>query len=78
MGQSIVFAGAIVSLSDVDFKCPNCQEKYGPDFYEKQLQESTKGLIYKKCKGCKEKIGITTDIRGDVRVWMKKEEQKHG
>jgi len=61
-------------LSETDFNCPVCGYKYTEDDYYKQLNKSEYGIIYKKCKGCKTKLGITTDIRGDIRVWLKSEE----
>lgn len=76
MGQSIRAFGGIISLVDVDFKCPSCGKEHTQDDYYKRMQASKHGLIYMACKGCKEKLGITTDMRGDVVVWLKKEEPK--
>lgn len=76
MGQTIILGGAIVSLVDVDFNCPVCGCPHNEDDYQKRLHKSNTGLIYKQCKGCKTKLGITSDMRGDVVVWLKDEEKK--
>lgn len=76
MGRTIVFGGALVSLVETDFQCPECKEKYGEDFYYKALQKSKYGIIYRTCKRCGIKMGISSDMRGDVIVWDKTTEWK--
>ena len=76
MTKCIQIDNAIITLCETDFKCPKCDYVYHEEDYYSQLDKSKRGLIYKHCKGCKTKIGITTDIRGDVRVWLKNEEAK--
>jgi len=66
----------IVCLCQTDFNCPKCGKLHTEDDYYKQLDKSKHGLIYKKCKGCGVKLGITSDIKGDIRVWLKEEETK--
>lgn len=61
----------ILCMSETDFKCPKCECVHTEDDYYARLDKSKHGLIYKRCKGCKTLLGITTDIRGDVRVWEK-------
>ena len=80
MAQSFRIPNGIVTIADVDFKCSKCEYPHTEEDYYNKLYKSDKGLIYQGCKGCKTKIGITTDIRGDVRVWLKEDEQKdkHG
>jgi len=68
-------SSGILCMSETDFKCPKCGCPYHEEDYYSQLYKSKRGLIYKSCKGCKTKLGITTDIRGDVRVWLKEEEK---
>ena len=63
-------------MVDVDFKCPKCECPHSEEDYYDRLYKSKHGLIYKQCKGCKTKLGITTDIRGDVRVWLKEDERE--
>lgn len=74
MGYSIRIPNGILSMVDVDFKCPKCECPHSEADYYDRLYKSKHGLIYKQCKGCKTKLGITTDIRGDVRVWLKEYE----
>lgn len=76
MGYSVKIPNGILSMVEVDFKCPHCEYGYGSEWYADRLYKSVRGLIYKSCKICKNKLGITTDIRGDVVVWLKKEEKK--
>ena len=65
---------AHLSMCYTQFECPHCEYKYDVEWYEKQLQKSKNQLIYKACKICKKKIGITYDMMGDVTVWLKEKE----
>lgn len=76
MGYSIRIPNGILSMSYTDFKCPSCNYLHGEEDYFDRMIKSKHGLIYKRCKGCKTTLGITTDMRGDVRVWLKSEEIK--
>lgn len=71
MGYSVVIPNGILSLVDTDFNCPKCSAKYTEDFYYKALNKSKKTYIYKKCLVCSAKMGISSDIKGDVVVWLK-------
>ena len=77
MAHSIRIPNGIISIVDVDFKCPKCECPHSEEDYYDRLYKSKHGLIYKQCKGCKTKLGITTDIIGDVRVWLKEDECKN-
>jgi hypothetical protein len=72
---SINGEGFHLSMMTMDFECPWCEYKYTADWYEEQLYNSKRGLIYKSCKICKNKIGITFKMDG-VAVWLKKDENK--
>lgn len=74
MSKSIIINGAIITLAKTEIDCPNCKKVYNEDFYYNQLQKSDKGFIYKYCKGCNEKIGISLNIMGDSVCWLKKDE----
>lgn len=74
MSKSIIINGAIITLAKTEIDCPNCKKVYNEDFYYKQLQKSDKGFIYKKCKECKEIIGISSNMMGDSVSWLKKDE----
>lgn len=74
MGKTVITQNAIISMVDVDFNCPKCECPHTEEDYYSRLYKSKNGLIYKACKGCKTKLGITTDIRGDVRVWLRDDE----
>lgn len=74
MGKLIIIPNGILSICDTDFKCPKCECPHSESDYFDRLHNSKNGLIYKKCKGCKTQLGITSDIKGDVHVWLKEEE----
>lgn len=76
MGYTIAINKGLISMSYTDFKCPKCECQHTESDYYKRLYKSSKGIIYKSCKGCKTKLGITSDIRGDVQVWVKETELK--
>ena len=75
MAKSIRIPNGIISIVDVDFKCPKCECPHEEKDYYPQLYKSKSGLIYKNCKGCKTKLGITSNMMGDVVVWLKEEEK---
>jgi hypothetical protein len=64
----------IICVVKADFECPKCGYAYHEEDYYNRLYKSKNGLIYKKCKGCHTQMGITTDFKGDVRVWLKETE----
>lgn len=74
MSRTIKIPNGLLTICDADFKCPKCECPHIEEDYYDRLYKSDKGLIYKNCKGCKTKIGITTDMRGDVQVWLKEDE----
>lgn len=74
MSKTVIMNGAIITLAKTEIECPNCKKIYDEDFYYKQLYKSELGLIYKKCKDCKETIGISSNMMGDSVSWVKKDE----
>ena len=74
MSQTIELNNGFITLSDTNFKCPRCQFEHGDKDYYKRLYNSKRGFIYKSCNGCKIKLGISVDYKGDVVVWLKDEE----
>lgn len=74
MAESIKIPNGIISVVKSDFKCPKCECPHSEEDYYDNLCNSKHGLIYKKCKGCKTKLGITTHINGDVCAWLKEDE----
>lgn len=75
MGKTVAIPNGFLSLVDTDFKCPTCGYQYNIDDYYERLDKSKYFLIYFKCKGCKDKLGLTTDMRGDAKCWLKSEEK---
>lgn len=76
MGQSIPIHNGILSICDIDFNCPACGYPHQESDYLASLTKSKYGLCYRKCKGCKTLLGVTFDMRGDVKVSLKSEEKK--
>ena len=66
----ITVPNGIICISKTEFNCPSCGKLYTEKDYYSQLDKSKRGLIYKRCK-CGIRIGITSDIRGDIRAWDK-------
>lgn len=76
MGYTIKIPNGFISMCNTDFNCPSCKQIHSEEDYYKQLIKSKHGVIHKKCKSCKTWLGITFDIRGDIRVWLKQSELK--
>ena len=73
--KCIPIKNGIICISKTDFKCPKCECPHTEDDYYSRIEKSKTGLIYKKCKGCKSMLGITSDVRGDIHAWLKSEEK---
>lgn len=74
MSRSLRIPNGIITFVESDFKCPKCECPHEEKDYYDKLCKSESSFIYKKCIGCKTILGITFDIRGDTRVWIKSEE----
>jgi transposase-like protein len=77
MPTTVIVPNGIITMAITDFDCPKCTCPHDESDYYEKMRKSTNGFIYISCKGCKRKIGITTDIRGDTRVWMKEDEKNN-
>jgi uncharacterized Zn finger protein len=76
MGYSIKIPNGILCMSKVDFECPSCGFPYYEEDYYTRLVRNKYPITYLTCKRCKNKIGISSDIKGDVVVWLKENETK--
>lgn len=76
MSTAILIPNGILCLADVDFKCPSCEYPYSEDFSDR-MNKSKYGNIYIKCKGCRKKLGVTSDMAGKMQVWLKSEENNY-
>jgi|WetSurMetagenome_2_1015567.scaffolds.fasta_scaffold54919_2 hypothetical protein len=65
----------ILCMCETLFKCPKCTCPHDGEKYIERINKNKSGITYVKCKGCGAKIGLTFDIRGDVRVWLKEDEK---
>ncbi len=74
MAKTIQYGPALITVVKLDFECPKCTYLHTEKDYYKQYANSKKGFIYKKCKGCKTKLGISFDMHCDVVVWLKEDE----
>jgi len=77
MGETILINGALVSISKTDFDCPSCGHTHHEDDWYPKLNRSRQGQIYMLCKDCKQMLGVTVDMRGDVHAWLKKDEKNY-
>lgn len=71
MATTIRIPNGILTIVDVDFKCPKCEFPHNGDDYYEKLLNSKNFFIYQKCKGCKTILGIAPNIMGDIYVWEK-------
>lgn len=74
MTKRVYFKGGSLSLCETNFDCPICTCSHSEEDWYSKYSKSKIGYIYISCKGCKRKIGVSTDITGDVKVWDKEEE----
>jgi len=61
-------------MVETDFKCPKCGYLHHEKDYYPKMQKKGDDLVYIKCKGCKTKLGVAPDFKGDIHVWIKDEE----
>lgn len=76
MSETIRMPDGFLTLVETEFNCPNCDELYQEKDYYHKIQQSKTGLVFTRCKKCRESIGITTDIKGDVKAWLGKNHQR--
>jgi transcription elongation factor Elf1 len=58
-----------ISIVETKFDCPVCSYPHVEGDWYPKLMKSKKLVIKIKCRGCARPIQVTTDIKGDVRVW---------
>lgn len=76
MSRSVRVPNGIISLVETEFNCPNCTCHHEEDDWYGKYRKAAGHVLYMNCKGCKTKLGITLDMRSDVVVWLKEEEEK--
>lgn len=78
MRQSVLIPDGILLLSETDFKCPKCGQIHNESDWYPKFKISPERCITKICKNkaCKERLGVTMDIMGDVVCWKRSEEDK--
>lgn len=74
MSKTIRIPNGFLTLCETDFNCPKCGKLHTEEDYINRLNKSD-GLIYKRCKGCKTWLGITSNIMGDTVAWLKEDEK---
>ena len=57
-----------LTLSNINFECPYCNEKYSDenDKYLDKCNNNKSGYTSIRCSRCGEKFGMTYDITGDA------------
>ena len=74
MSECIPIKNGHVCLVQTGFNCPKCRHAHSEmDWYPK-MEEEKSVVVYINCNNCNEEIGVTTDIKGDVQVWLKSNE----
>ncbi len=76
MTYSVRVPNGIITMCETDFNCPICQCLHTEEDYDKAMKRSSSGSIYKNCKGCKRKIGVAIDFKGDIHVWEPEDKTK--
>jgi transcription elongation factor Elf1 len=66
---------AIFSIAKTDFACPKCGHIDNITKYGHRLYKSKYGAINIFCKGCKIKLGLTTDMKSDAVVYLAESEE---
>lgn len=68
MSYQIIGKGFLLQMCDTKFICPICERPDDGEDFSEALNKSKRGYIYRNCKGCKRKLFITSDIKGDLVV----------
>lgn len=76
MSTTIKIPNGFITLVETEFNCPKCLCHHTEEDYYERLRKSKNYVAYQKCKECKTKLGVTTNITGDVVVWLKEDENK--
>lgn len=71
MSKAIIFNRGIVTVCETSFLCPICGCPHEEADWYPKMEKKNLPVIYIKCKGCKRKIGVSSNITGDVVVWEK-------
>lgn len=74
MATTVRIPNGFITLCKNEFNCPSCEKTHTEEDYYDRLFKTKDSFIYMKCKGCKEKLGVTTNMVGDVVAWLKSEE----
>lgn len=72
--KTVRIKDGFLTIADTDAFCPNCKNKI--QYRKKDLTDYDDTYVYKICKGCRKKVGISTDYMGDIVTWLKTEERK--
>ena len=77
MRQLVSIPNGVLTLADTDFECPKCLQVHNEEDWYPRLDKSGETWITKRCKNkaCKERLGITMNIIGDVVCWKRSEER---
>jgi hypothetical protein len=66
-----------VTMPDViDAVCPSCGYETPYEKFDKRLHDDRfdDACIYIICKGCRQKLGVSSDYKGNTVCWLKKTE----
>ncbi len=77
MSKTFKIPDGFITLVETSFNCPICECPHTENDWYDSYNKAKTIVIYKKCKGCRKKLGITIDMTGDVVVWNKATETKN-
>ena len=70
---TIEIKNGFITMPDViDAECPSCKTIMTYNSFADKLSIDP---VYKVCKSCRQKIGISVDYKGNTVTWLKKEEE---
>lgn len=67
--KSVSIPNGILHVCESKADCPYCSKHVPIKDAERVLQNSSNGFNKLKCKGCERFIGVTSDIKGDIRSY---------
>lgn len=68
-----------VLVANIEFICPHCEvwDYDSDESYLKRINKSKSNVAYLRCRVCKNRFGLTTDITGNYQTFkINKKEEK--
>jgi len=65
MSYTIKIPNGILTMSETIVECPICSKQFDALKYDERLHNAKKTFITITCEGCKNRIGLTMDMKCD-------------